>query len=206
MNILESLEVRWFLHADHQTPEDWRKWYETATAEGKRVDHYLSTQREDLGFKARLIEGQPAKVETKILLGSLGAVQIAIGAMGTIERWKKLSLALDDAQLQRDGNWLAVEKDRRLRKYAFVAGCVAEVDAGTKPETGCSVELTQLRFHRGGGDCVEWTLGFEAFGPEPLLLDVLLATCRAVFNAQTSPIELRGDWSRSYPAWHKQMK
>ncbi len=206
MDILESLEVRWFLHADHQTTKDWRKWYETTSAEGKRVDHYLSTQREDLGFKARLLEGQPAKVETKHLLGSLGAVQLAFGAVGTIERWRKLSLTLDDARLQRDGSWLAVEKDRRLRKYAFVAGGVAEVDAGSKPETGCGVELTQLRFHRGGRAAVEWTLGFEAFGPEPLLLGVLLATCRAVFSAQALPLELRDDWSRSYPAWLKQMK
>jgi len=202
LDILDSLEVRWFLAEDHPTAVAARDWFASIASEGRRVDHYLLTERDDLGFKARVVENQPAKVETKYLLGSLGGVHLARGVVGDLERWRKLSLALEDAGLQRHGSWLAIEKDRRLRKFAFDNGSVSEVPVSSRPDAGCGIELTQLRFRPGDGAAaaVACTLGLEAFGPEATLLDGLQATCRIVFGAG-SKLVLDGECSMSYPQW-----
>ena len=73
MEILESLEVRWFLPPGASVGPVLESWFGPTQDEGKRIDHYLRTGRSDLNLKARLEEGKPAKVETKYLVGSLGA-------------------------------------------------------------------------------------------------------------------------------------
>jgi hypothetical protein len=200
LDILDSLEVRWFFADAHPAAVAARDWFKTTVPEDRRVDHYLLTGRDDLGFKARMAEKQPTKAETKYLLGSLGAMQLAAGVAGRIERWRKLSLSLDDPELRRHGSWISVEKSRQLRKFAFDNGQVTEVPGSSRPDAGCGVELTQLHYHRDGNPLVEWTFGLEAFGPELGLLDVLQATSRVTFAAGAG-FELGADCSDSYPGW-----
>jgi hypothetical protein len=200
MEIVDSLEVRWFLANDHPARQAASSWFDAIASEGARTDHYLLTGRDDLGFKARLVEKQPAKVETKYLLGSLGAVQLATSVVGKLERWRKLSLALDDPKLDSQGTWLALNKDRQLRKFAFDDGRGTEVPVSSRPDAGCGVELTRLLWKRGDFDTTEWSLGLEAFGPPDRLLEVMLATCRVAF-AQLPTLALAAAHSDSYPGW-----
>jgi len=203
MDILESLEVRWFLPPDSKTSAALDAWFKSTPEEGTRIDHYLATGRDDLGFKARIAADQPTKVETKYLLGSLGVVELAPEISGELQRWTKLSLELDDPKLRRDGTWLSVTKKRRLRKYAVAlmptAGAT-EVAIKDRPGVGCGVELTKLEYTTNAKDCVEWTFGLEAFGPKTQLLDVLQAVCRAITSESTLP-ELRAEWTASYASW-----
>ena len=82
MDILESLEVRWFLPPGGSVGSDLKTWFGSTEAEGERTDHYLATGRYDLNFKARLEKDKPEKVETKYLAGSLGVVDLATKISG----------------------------------------------------------------------------------------------------------------------------
>src|SRR5262245_34547929 len=203
VNILDSLEVRWFLPADSKASAMLETWFKSAAEDGARTDHYLATGRHDLGFKARIAADQPVKVETKYLLGSLGVVEPAPEMFGELQRWTKLSLELDDPRLQRAGAWLAVMKKRRLRKYAVTltsAAAATEVPFTARPDVGCGVELTRLEYTNNAIKCVEWTFGLEAFGPKPQLLHVLQTVCRTIGGGSALP-ELRAEWTASYPSW-----
>jgi hypothetical protein len=202
MDIVESLEVRWFLPADNQARAALEKFFASAQQEDARVDHYLATGQDAIGFKARLEPGKPAKVETKYLVGSLGIVELAPKMSGDLQRWTKLSLELDDPELRRDGAWRSVTKTRQLRKFAvtLATGAAAEVPITQRPDVGCGVEFTRLEYRAGGTDRVEWTFGLEAFGPAAQLLDVLQATCRAITRQPTVP-DLPAAWTASYPRW-----
>lgn len=149
MEILDSLEVRWFLPSNASAGPALEQWFGSTRDEGERVDHYLATRRVDLSFKARLAKGKPTKVETKYLVGSLGVVDFAPKMSGDLQRWAKLSLALDDPALQQDGAWLAVAKKRQLRKFAVAmtpAPAATEVSPDAYPPIGCGVELTRLDY------------------------------------------------------------
>jgi hypothetical protein len=199
MDILESLEVRWFLDERDPAYAPIDAWFAAAEAEGERTDDYLYTGRRDLGFKSRKAKGAAVKVETKYLLGSLGAVELAPKVSGCLERWKKLSLSLDDAKLQQQGEWLSLKKERRLRKYAFENGQAREVKISERPAAGCGVELTILSFERGGRAQKTATLGLEAFGPEVELLPAFFSVSRGVFGELG--VELPAVRSDSYPGW-----
>jgi hypothetical protein len=150
------------------------------------------------------VANDPARVETKYLVGSLGMVTIGPGLTGELQRWTKLSLEVEDKSLQRDGAWLAVNKTRLLRKFAVdMSGApltAREVPVKDRPSTGCGVELTRLDYSLAGASVSTWTFGFEAFGPKTRLLDGLQAVCVAI-NSQCPLPELRAEWSASYPAW-----
>jgi hypothetical protein len=201
VDILDSLEVRWFLPPDSTASAVLETWFKSAAEDGARTDHYLATGRHDLGFKARIVADQPAKVETKYLLGSLGVVELAPEMFGELQRWTKLSLEIEDAKLQRAGAWLAVMKKRRLRKYAVtLTSAATEVLVTERPDVGCGVELTRLEYTSNAIKRVEWTFGLEAFGPKEQLLHVLQAVCRAIASGSALP-ELRAEWTASYPSW-----
>ena len=206
MDILESLEVRWFLPSESPTIPELRAWFGSTRAENARIDYYLATGRHDLGFKARIVENNPAKVETKYLVGSLGVVDLAPGMRGDLQRWTKLSLELDDPELRSGGAWLAVTKTRQLRKFSVdlnSSGTATEVPVTDRPDAGCGVELTQLTYTSNATSFVDWTFGLEAFGPStqlPQLLNILQAVCRAITSPSRMP-ELCASWTASYPTW-----
>lgn len=201
MEILTSMEVRWFFdHSKGTSARAARAWFDGTPDEGERVDRYLVTDRNDIGFKARAEAGEPEKVETKYLVGSLGPTRIFDGVVGEIERWRKLSLELVDPKLEQNGTWIRVAKRRRLRKYRDDEnGDIVQVPdpKSERPAAGCGVELTELVID---GEALALTFGLEAFGPEQALLDILLRTSKAVF-ASTGGLRLDARQSESYAQW-----
>jgi len=188
MDILDSLEVRWFLASGDPALLALDAWFAADTPESDRTDHYLVTERNDLGFKARLVAGQPARVETKFLVGSLGPVQLGPDAIGVLERWRKVSFVTDDADLEKEGAWLPVTKSRRLKKIAHDGGQTT------------AAELTQLEYTWRGERTVEWTFGVEAVGPAPELLAILLAAWQSTGEGLAG-VSLRSEGSLSYASW-----
>ncbi len=202
MEILDSLETRWFLPADSSSVALVRPWFEVVSPEPRRRDEYLLTGRNDVGFKARVVEGQPSKLETKYRLQAFGGVELAPGVTGHVESWRKLSLALDDPELRKQGAWRGLSKARWLRRFEFRSGEAREVSGKARLEAGCGLELTELRWENaaGGAPHVAWTLAFEAFGANVALLDVLKATCRTALTSGLS-LSLGKEGSMSYPEW-----
>jgi hypothetical protein len=201
VDILESIEVRWYLPSDATTGADLDQWFASIKGEGERTDHYLATGRADLSFKARMQEGKSAKLEAKYLVGTLGIVDLTPKISGEIQRWTKLSLASSDPELNKNGTWISVKKDRRLRKFDVSLAPEAtarEVPASSYPKMGCGVELTRLGYDFDAKTHSEWTFGFEAFGPKTQLLDILQATIRAI--ASDLP-DLQAAWTASYASW-----
>lgn len=197
MDIVESAEVRWFLEGQPDAGRV-RRWFGDSSSEGERVDWYLSSGRSDLGFKARLVKGAPAKVETKYLLGAIGAVELAPGIVGNVERWQKLSLELDDPELRRRGRWIEVRKDRILLKFAWEDGKLSPaISRETRIPAGAGFELTTVW---GDPKVSGYSIGVEAFGPSAQLLRIVQATCSTVFG-QAPDLTLPEALSLSYPAW-----
>jgi|SoiMethySBSTD1v2_1073268.scaffolds.fasta_scaffold2512562_1 hypothetical protein len=85
MDILERLEVRWFLPPSGSVSATLESWFGSTEGAGKRIDHCLATGRCDLNFKARLEEGKSAKVETKYLVGLLGVLDLATKISGELQ-------------------------------------------------------------------------------------------------------------------------
>jgi hypothetical protein len=197
MDIVESAEVRWFLEGQPDAGRV-RHWFGDKSSEGERVDWYLSSGRSDIGFKARLVKGAPAKVETKYLLGSIGAVELSPGIVGNVERWQKLSVELDDPELRKRGRWVEVRKDRILLKFAWEEGALIPVSTQEKRlPAGAGFELTTVW---GDPKVSGYSLGVEAFGPSNQLLTIVQRTCALVF-AQAKDLALSEAQSLSYPAW-----
>jgi hypothetical protein len=196
MDILESMEVRWFFRG-RPSPALVLRWFGDIQSEGERTDWYLRGKRADLGFKARLKVGDPAKAETKALLGSLGATQLAPGVHGVVERWQKLSLTVDDPDLKKHGVWVAVKKDRLLKRYAWQEGSVSAVPSQLRLDAGAGFELTLLS---GDPRIDGYTVGVEAFGPSAELLSILERTCSAALS-EASEAGLTAEASMSYPEW-----
>ncbi len=201
MDIRSSIEVRWFVDdAGSAEAKAAAAWLRDEPPQGKRDDRYLLTGRDDVGFKARVEEGQPAKLETKLLLGSLGPAQLHDGFVGRIERWRKLSLTVTDPELEAKGEWLRLTKTRRMRKLACEDGVVRRVDVSQNPEAGCIVEVTELDFELGGVARRAITVGLDAFGPASMLLEVLLRAS-PIALAYAAGLQLGIARSESYPEW-----
>jgi len=201
MEILSSLEARWFIDdLEGASAKAAREWFERVEVQGKRADRYLLTGRDDIGFKARVEEGRPAKIEIKYLLDSLGATPVHDGFVGTLERWQKLSLTVTDDALEKQGEWVRIAKARRLRKFAYDHGVVRPAAADALPEAGCGVELTELDYEVFGTKKRALTLGVEAFGPKHLLLEVFQRVGEVAFE-DARGLRLGEDRSESYPAW-----
>ncbi len=201
MDILDSVEVRWFLAEDAPGLAAARAWFARVSPEPRRTDEYLLTGRGDVGFKARRIDGDPVKLETKYRLEELGPLSVGRGVVGHAERWRKLSLSAEDPKLRAQGAWRALEKKRWLCRYAFEGGAVREVAGKERLPVGCGLELTELRWQSQAGEPrVDWTLALEAFGEGAQLSEVIQAAYRAASEAGLT-VELGPELSQSYPAW-----
>jgi len=199
MDILESIETRWFVE-DEGAARALSSWFADVPPEPARVDRYLCTGRDDLGFKARRSRGAQAKIEAKYLVGSLGPLEVAPGITGVLERWTKLSLAADDPRLSQQGTWLVVDKRRQLRKLACTDDGAHEVAPDARPDRGAGLELTALRYRFGGRTRRALTLGLEAFGPVATLLPTFQQAACVAF-AGCPATTLSSAQSRSYPSW-----
>lgn len=198
--ISETLEVRWFFGEADPSVRMLEAFFRDVASESTRRDVYLPTGCDDLGVKARVTDGQPTKVEAKHRLGRLGAVYVTAGLPGVIERWQKISFDASEPAFRVPGA-IEVTKDRRARTYALGHGDVTPAARESRVDAGCAVELTRLEARPGERDVRAWTLGLEAFGPQPRLLEALLSTARHVFARELASLTLAASASKGYPAW-----
>jgi hypothetical protein len=200
-----TLEMRWFYPG--RLPGQLVTWLERRShlpaVQPPRQDHYLRLAgRRALGIKLR--EGN---VEIKKRLDDPGEVEVGPGAVGRMARWRKWSFPLAPRAAPGAGSledllvpgsaWIAVEKERRLRRYRLAGGLqAAAVPLEAPAEVGCEFELATVR--AGGQEW--WTACFEAFGRESALERALLAVAANVLK-DGWPLPLEAEHSSGYPAW-----
>ena len=202
MDILESLEARWFFAGHDPNIADLNDWFKDVPIEndGRRDFYYFDPQRPDLNAKERTGEGKPPKLEFKYRVGILGSTRFTPSVVGQLERWIKVSVALPSAAISSDARCVEVKKKRRLRKFKFEAGTCVEVSAKDRPEAGCGVEFTELTGVRAGGSKQGCSFGLEAFGPPPVSLEGLQNTIR-MLAAERPSLRLDAAQSSNYSSW-----
>jgi hypothetical protein len=163
------------------------------------VDHYLRIPEGDaLGVKLR--EG---RIEVKQRQRQLGAVPLQARVSGVVEQWRKWSFPLTrrtsaafDTPVPALG-WVGVYKERQHSRYRLTGdGNLVAMSPARYPDRGCDLELTRVA--AAGSEW--WTLGFEAFGAEPGLED-LLSLAAGELLAGTKPPLLPVEKSYGYPRW-----
>jgi hypothetical protein len=199
--LISTVEVRWFFQGTI-SPQV-QAWFhggqgQAAPAQA-RVDHYLRIADGDaLGIKLR--EG---RIEVKQRERQLGTVPLQARVSGVVEHWRKWSFPLTrrkgaalDTPVPALG-WVGVHKERQLSRYRITSdrGLVA-VSPAQYPDQGCDLELTKV-FACGSE---WWTLGFEAFGAETNLQDLLSFTAGQLLAATEPPLLAAQD-SYGYPRW-----
>jgi hypothetical protein len=201
MDVLESMEVRWFFVAEDERLRALEALFDGVVIEhDRRCDsYYVDPRRADVGLKERREADAPAKCEVKCRVASLGALDVAPGIAGTIERWTKVSFRSAEPAIATDERRIDVTKKRQLRKFTLAGGAVTEVPASARPVAGCGVELTRFEATRGHDVVRGVTLGFEAFGPAEDLRAALVGAVQRVFGDR--PVQLDAADSCGYPAW-----
>ncbi|MGC4087397.1 MAG: hypothetical protein QM756_05815 [Polyangiaceae bacterium] len=205
MNLLESVEVRWFFAPSRPLVPALTQWFAAVPLEADdRLDHYyFDARRPDLNAKDRSAGSAGAKLEFKYRVGSLGPTYFAPGVQGELERWAKLSLTLaagSNETIEAFRDSVSVKKQRRLRKFSYDAGSPFEVSIADRPTVGCGFELTCIEAVRGGQRIEAVTVGLESFGAPDSRLAALQATARVVF-AERPLLQLASEDSASYSTW-----
>ncbi len=198
--LLYSAEMRWFFPGE--LPAGFTAWYEAGQAKTPypaRTDLYLALPGCDsVGVKQR--EG---RFEVKALCEGAEPARYGPLVAGRCDVWVKWSydgpgIGEWMAALGREpAGWIAVQKERRLRKYSLETGAPQEVGPALFPHAGCNVELTRLLVN----DARWWTFGFEAYGPLQAVLGYLRSGAEQFFAGEPPPAPLDNAHSCSYPAW-----
>ncbi len=200
ISVLSTAEVRWF--REGKIPTKLRSWFRKLAAKAEpqlvRIDHYLLERDTDaLGIKFR-----DGRVEVKQRQGERRLTSFGPGWDGYVESWHKWGFPLADAQrrgkaFESFDNWIAVQKKRRVITYSISPkGKLIALPGDAGGESGCSVELTQVRVKK----TLWWTLGFEAKGHPENLESTLERVVRAVLSGSAPPTFEPTD-SFSYPGW-----
>ncbi len=181
---VESLETRWFVPGP--VPPAVAAWAAGATAQPPRQDRYLAVPETDaLGIKTR-----DGRLEVKRRLAPGRPLALPGGGAGVAEPWVKWGVpAAAHAALPADDDprWRTVPKRRWL--WVFPAGAeTPAADPTVRLPAGCGVELTELAVDGAPW----WTVGAEAFGPDPVL---------ALAPLGRLPFPLTPETAASYPAW-----
>ncbi len=210
MTSTASAEVRWIVEGTVPTAAwEWFVRNKLANGPDKRGDHYTVLP----GVQTVGVKWRDEKLEFKPRAKDLGVKDCGRQVQGRIELWEKWSWsgnAVEDVKRAADSmpeRWIAVEKSRIERKFAFDGKAVREIDAKKKyPGNACNVEVTALRV--GGQDY--WTFGLEAFADPESNEKSLELTLTAVLNETATPAELLGKLTaavtRSYPTWLATLK
>src|ERR1700722_2897464 len=193
---IRSLEVRWIFPGQLETAV--AAWFARFPAELEtREDTYLLSPGLP-GLSVKLRAG--AALEVKSYQGSPGLLDLAGCAHGRMESWRKWSFPFGPpSHGGRDpAGWRVIRKTRHISRFSLASGPIQVRGPGAGEESGCAVELTEVRT-RGEA---WWTLGFESVGPAQLLRTQLEATAALVF-AETLPTEMEPGLndSRSYAEW-----
>jgi hypothetical protein len=204
-HMFPTVEVRWFQAG--VPPPELVAWFQQGERHPEeqphRVDYYLRLRQGDsLGIKFR--EG---RIEIKQRQRSYGIIHFHERVSGLVESWHKWSFELTEASgdlttlFAPASPWIGVQKARHVRKYGVTAvGRILAVPADEQPERGCSLELTDVAV----GGMPWWTVGFEAFGDEGGLREVLLCVVEHVLAQGQAPV-LDAKDSYGYPAWLRAM-
>jgi hypothetical protein len=200
-----SMELRWFLQGT--IPVEIEKWFNNAPVapkdEGERYDGYLILpDHADLSVKLR----NQQKFEIKKRIADFGIKALDTGegrTEGRVEQWVKWSFSLEaNSQGQPDtselnGFWVVVCKLRRQIKYKVAEdGSVEAIDASTRVDQGCYLELTQIWARNKPW----WSLGFEAFGEMDTVEHNLQLTLNHVLAERDFP-PMEAAHSFAYPEW-----
>lgn len=198
--MLTNAEVRWFFEGP--VPDELEDWFcrtSAALTASAREDHYLRFPA-SLGLNVKLREG---RLEIKSLVKTLGARTFTPDVAGTVQLWKKWSgagAAVGEFERLRSGApdlWIAVRKERTLRKFSGDGAAIVEGDAGRfSPSEGCNVELTRITVE--GTD--HWSLALEAYGDPARVEESLTRVAGHVLAAPPAAAFSAGN-SRSYPEW-----
>jgi len=214
--MLTSVEVRWF--CEGPIPDAIEKWLCRGGLLHKaapREDHYVVFPAH-LGLNVKLREG---RLEVKSLVKALGARSFAADVSGNVQMWEKRSggdAAFKEFERLRSSAphlWIAVTKERTLRKFSPGGDSIKEVAAGTVfLSEGCNVELTKITV--AGSD--SWSLAFEAYGDPVRVEESLMRVAASVLadKHRPHPFKTRASSadalspanSRSYPEWLETLK
>ena len=199
MDVVQSLEVRWFFPVESETAALLDAWFKQAPLEndGDRKDfYYVDPERPDLNAKAR--GGKQPKLEYKYRVGSIESLRLTPNIEGHVERWTKLSLPVDGG-LSQHSTIIGVSKSRRQRKFSFDGQSVSEVHVTDKPAAGCGVEVTTIQATLGTQTVTACSFGFEAFGAQ-LSIEALLGVVRKL-SGERSDLHLPASASHNYSSW-----
>lgn len=194
-----TAEVRWFYEGP--APEHVHDWFRAVAGEPPletRTDRYVRPASDGLGVKWR-----SGSLEVKRLAEVVGEARFHVCAAGRVERWRKWSFPLtDDASLDRPaGDWVEVEKSRRVRYFAAEADGVRWLENGERSSEACGLELGEVRV----GEAVWWSVCFEAFGPDEGALVDRLRRVASHAVATAEPPTLGAEHALSYPTWLRQL-
>jgi hypothetical protein len=201
MRMLPTLEVRWFIKS--KAPDEVVAWFQQgelkSETQNPRVDYYFELEEiESLSIKLR--EG---RVEVKQRLTDHGTIQFHELVSGRVEGWHKWSFSLADNEttlnevISPSSKWIAVRKERILRKYAVINKTGVEpVPVDLPVNQGCQVELSNITV----AGIAWWSVCFEAIGKVPGVRDVLLLVIKTMLAGDGSPT-LQAKDSFSYPYW-----
>lgn len=199
--MLTSVEVRWFFEGP--IPDEIEKWFCRGGLLSKaapREDHYVLFPA-PLGLNVKLREG---RLEIKPLVKALGARSFAADVSGNVQMWEKRSggdAAFKEFERLRTSSpdlWIAVTKERTLRKFSPGGDSIKEVAAGKVfLSNGCNVELTKITVK--GSDY--WSLAFEAYGDPARVEESLMRVAALVLSDKRHPQFFSAANSHSYPEW-----
>lgn len=209
--MLTSVEVRWFFSGP--VPGEFEEWFcrnSAAFTASSREDLYLRFPA-SLGLNVKLREG---RLEIKSLMKTLGARSFTPDVAGNVQMWKKWSggeAAVEEFERLRTSAphlWIAVRKERTLRKFSVGGASIVEVDAGRFfPPEGCNIELTRITVD----GTAYWSLAFEAYGDPARIEGYLQRIAERVLSDKRRPRPFKtcsssadafsADNSHSYPEW-----
>jgi hypothetical protein len=199
--MFKTVETRWF--GLGRMPAEVLAWFNTfegaAEPEPRRLDHYLHLgSNDELGVKIR--EGA---LDVKKRQHSYGLVHLHRNIMGLVEVWSKWRFTLQDPESAivngRVGpnGWLAVEKERQLRRYQIDSDLAVQIATPQVPsDSSCTLELASVK----AGGTAWWTIAFEVSGNSHGLYERLLAVTDHLF-ALKAPPPLAATDSYGYPYW-----
>ena len=206
-----TAEVRWFFEGP--VPDEIEQWFCRSSLVFKaapREDHYLLFPVA-LGLGLKLREG---RLEVKSLIKTLGVRSFTADVAGIVQVWKKEdygeTAVKEFERLQKSAPhlWIAVRKDRTLRKSSLEGATIVEVPADRVVlRDGCNAEVTKLTV----GGSAYWSFNFEAYGNSSRVVDclqraalhVLKDNCRPrLFKTSASSADaFPAEKSCSYPEW-----
>ncbi len=188
MDLIDSLEVRWFLADDDPRVEALSARFAVIDVlrDEPREDRYRRTGRDDLGVKVRGASGRQPKLETKTRTAALGTVTLVDGVVGVVERWRKEGERVDAERATREGEWVLTRK----RRSRLVLGFADDDEGGV-----CAAEWARVEVEAA----TWWTFGVEATGEGAGVYDAMRRVCEEVIAE--GAVTLGPESSMGYPAW-----